>query len=110
MSRENPNFRRQPLTSLQKDFKLGLLEEEKRRSLGNIRFIGKLYKLQLMTARIMHECMKKLLGATSPLALEKLVKLLHIAGPSLRAEDQGLSELTSPLKKVVAALPHAELP
>ena len=69
--------------------------------MGNIRFISKLFKLLLMTARIVHECMKKLLAAGSPLALEKLVKPLHIAGPALKAEDQGLSEYTSPLKEMV---------
>ena len=69
--------------------------------MGNIRFISKLFKLLLMTARIVHECMKKLLAAGSPLALEKLVKLLHIAGPALKAEDQGLGEYTSPLKEMV---------
>ena len=54
-----------------------------------------------MTARIMHKCKKKPLATESPLALEKLVKLLIIGGPSLRAEDQGLSEYTSPLKEMV---------
>ena len=53
--------------------------------MGNIRIVSELYMLQLMNARIMKECMKKLLAAKSPLALEKLVKLFHIAGPALRA-------------------------
>jgi translation initiation factor 4G len=34
----------------------------KRRGLGLIRFIGELFKLQMLTERIMHECIKKLLG------------------------------------------------
>ena len=43
VSRDNPNFRRQLLNSLQKDFEMGLSEEEEEKSsLGNIRFIGKL--------------------------------------------------------------------
>jgi len=33
-----------------------------RRGLGLIRFIGELFKLQMLTERIMHECIKKLLG------------------------------------------------
>ena len=37
--------------------------------MGNIRFVSELYKLLLMTARIMHECMKKLLAAGNPLQL-----------------------------------------
>jgi hypothetical protein len=36
----------------------------RRRSLGNIRFIGELYKLKMLTARIMHECLRKLLKTT----------------------------------------------
>lgn len=42
------------------------IEEKKaamrRRMLGNIRFIGELYKEKMLTERIMHECIKKLLG------------------------------------------------
>lgn len=34
----------------------------RRRMLGNIRFIGELYKKTMLTERIMHECIKKLLG------------------------------------------------
>lgn len=34
----------------------------KRRMLGNIRFIGELYKKHMLTERIMHECIRKLLG------------------------------------------------
>ncbi|KAF4395235.1 hypothetical protein CsatB_007128 [Cannabis sativa] len=34
----------------------------RRRKLGNIRLIGELYKKKMLTERIMHECIKKLLG------------------------------------------------
>jgi len=34
----------------------------KHRGLGLIRFLGELFKLQMLTERIMHECIKKLLG------------------------------------------------
>uniref|UniRef100_A0A0D9X088 Eukaryotic translation initiation factor 4G n=1 Tax=Leersia perrieri TaxID=77586 RepID=A0A0D9X088_9ORYZ len=34
----------------------------RRRMLGNIRLIGELYKKRMLTERIMHECIKKLLG------------------------------------------------
>jgi hypothetical protein len=44
----------------------------RRRSLGNIRFIGELYKLKMLTARIMHECIKKLLKSTDEESLECL--------------------------------------
>jgi translation initiation factor 4G len=34
----------------------------KRQGLGLIKFIGELFKLQMLTERIMHECVKKFLG------------------------------------------------
>nr|XP_043626841.1 eukaryotic translation initiation factor 4G-like [Erigeron canadensis] len=37
-------------------------DEARRRRVGNIRLIGELYKKRLLTERIMHECIKKLLG------------------------------------------------
>ena len=83
--------------------------------MGNIRIISELYMLQLMNARIMKECMKKLLAAKSPLALEKLVKLLHIAGPvpgpkwvwvHLSIEGDGGVEEGA----LQAVPPHAEYP
>ena len=46
----------------------------RRRSLGNIRFIGELYKLEMLTARIMHECVKKLLKTTDEESLECLCR------------------------------------
>ncbi|XP_043715190.1 eukaryotic translation initiation factor 4G-like [Telopea speciosissima] len=36
--------------------------QARRRMLGNIRLIGELYKKKMLTERIMHECIKKLLG------------------------------------------------
>jgi translation initiation factor 4G len=36
--------------------------QSRRRSLGNIRFIGELYKLQMLTPKIMVECVGMLLG------------------------------------------------
>jgi translation initiation factor 4G len=37
-------------------------QKAKRQGLGLIKFIGELFKLQILTERIMHECIKKLLG------------------------------------------------
>ncbi|RHN38652.1 hypothetical protein MtrunA17_Chr8g0335511 [Medicago truncatula] len=36
--------------------------KERMRMLGNIRLIGELYKKKMLTERIMHECIKKLIG------------------------------------------------
>ncbi|PBK86906.1 ARM repeat-containing protein [Armillaria gallica] len=37
-------------------------QRARRQGLGLIKFIGELFKLQMLTERIMHECIKKLLG------------------------------------------------
>ncbi|KAI0036139.1 armadillo-type protein [Vararia minispora EC-137] len=58
----------------------------KRRGLGLIRFIGELFKLQMLTERIMHECIKKLLGNVEDPEeeeIESLCKLLSTVGQLL---------------------------
>ncbi|THH13662.1 hypothetical protein EW146_g6581 [Bondarzewia mesenterica] len=61
-------------------------QKAKRRGLGLIRFIGELFKLQMLTERIMHECIKKLLGNVEnpeEEEIESLCKLLSTVGQSL---------------------------
>ena len=58
----------------------------KRRGLGLIRFIGELFKVQMLTERIMHECIKKLPGnVENPKEeeIESLCKLLTTVGSLL---------------------------
>ncbi len=58
----------------------------KRQGLGLIRFIGELFKLQMLTERIMHECVKKLLGNVAnpeEEEIESLCKLLTTVGALL---------------------------
>jgi translation initiation factor 4G len=58
----------------------------KRRGMGFIRFIGELFKLQMLTERIVHECIKKLLGnVESPEEeeIESVCKLLATVGSLL---------------------------
>ena len=58
----------------------------KRRGLGFIRFIGELFKLQMLTERIMHEYIKKLLGNIEnpeEEEIESLCKLLTTVGSLL---------------------------
>ncbi|KAF2291994.1 hypothetical protein GH714_000071 [Hevea brasiliensis] len=83
---EKTNFKRVLLNKCQEEFERGEREQEeankadvegetkqseeereekvkaRRRMLGNIRLIGELYKKKMLTERIMHECIKKLLG------------------------------------------------
>ena len=52
----------------------------RRRSLGNIRFIGELYKIKMITGKIMHECIRKLLLQTDEESLECLCRLVTTVG------------------------------
>ncbi|XP_004514194.1 eukaryotic translation initiation factor 4G-like isoform X2 [Cicer arietinum] len=55
----------------------------RRRMLGNIRLIGELYKKKMLTERIMHECIKKLLGQVQDPDeedVEALCKLMSTIG------------------------------
>lgn len=72
------------------------LEEKKymsrRRSLGNVRFIGELYKLQMLTPKIMVECVQLLLYAPDEEKLECLCKLLSTVGQKLDIQLQALED------------------
>ncbi|XP_042453127.1 eukaryotic translation initiation factor 4G-like [Zingiber officinale] len=57
--------------------------QARRRMLGNIRLIGELYKKKMLTERIMHECIKKLLGQyqnPDEEDIEALCKLMSTIG------------------------------
>ncbi|XP_061995975.1 eukaryotic translation initiation factor 4G-like [Rosa rugosa] len=57
--------------------------KSRRRMLGNIRLIGELYKKKMLTERIMHECIKKLLGqqqTPDEEDIEALCKLMNTIG------------------------------
>ncbi|XP_067385039.1 eukaryotic translation initiation factor 4 gamma 1-like isoform X2 [Channa argus] len=66
------------------------LEESKdtarRRSLGNIKFIGELFKLKMLTEAIMHDCVVKLLKNHDEESLECLCRLLSTIGKDLDFE------------------------
>ncbi|KAF8412496.1 hypothetical protein HHK36_000461 [Tetracentron sinense] len=60
--------------------------KERRRMLGNIRLIGGFYKKKMLTERIMHECIKKLLGQyqnPEEEDIEALCKLMSTIGEML---------------------------
>ncbi|KAI5982485.1 ARM repeat-containing protein [Pisolithus albus] len=61
-------------------------QKAKRQGLGLIKFIGELFKLQMLTERIMHECVKKLLGNVEnpeEEEIESLCQLMRTAGELL---------------------------
>jgi translation initiation factor 4G len=64
----------------------------KRRGLGLVKFIGELYKLGMLTERIMHECVKKLVdyeGIPEEAEVESLTSLLRTIGYSLDNSEKG---------------------
>ncbi|XP_062872493.1 eukaryotic translation initiation factor 4 gamma 1 isoform X2 [Trichomycterus rosablanca] len=58
----------------------------RRRSLGNIKFIGELFKLKMLTETIMHDCVVKLLKNHDEESLECLCRLLSTIGKDLDFE------------------------
>jgi translation initiation factor 4G len=76
----------------------------RRRSCGNIRFIGELYKLQMLTVGIMHECVRKLLKETDEESLKCLCLLMTTVGQELesdtksRIEKEGTDQRLRPIE------------
>ncbi|KAG7197148.1 hypothetical protein KM043_007233 [Ampulex compressa] len=76
-----------------KDLQVALEEEDRRiriKSVGNIRFIGELYKQGMLIGRIMHRCIKHLLDQNDEESLECVCKLLTTIGKDL--ESTGSTE------------------
>ncbi|KAK3513586.1 hypothetical protein QTP70_025364 [Hemibagrus guttatus] len=61
-------------------------DQARRRSLGNIKFIGELFKLKMLTEPIMHDCIVKLLKNHDEESLECLCRLLSTIGKDLDFE------------------------
>ncbi|KAI2659138.1 Eukaryotic translation initiation factor 4 gamma 3 [Labeo rohita] len=90
------NFRKLLLNRCQKEFerdKVDDVEEldeakdkARRRSTGNIKFIGELFKLKMLTEPIMHDCVVKLLKNHDDESLECLCRLLTTIGKDLDFE------------------------
>ncbi|XP_019179592.1 PREDICTED: eukaryotic translation initiation factor 4G-like isoform X3 [Ipomoea nil] len=73
VNNETYSFKRLLLNQCQEEFEKGKADREfasdqekvihmRRRKWGNIKLIGELYKKKMLTERIIHECIKKLLG------------------------------------------------
>ncbi|MCJ1390502.1 hypothetical protein MMC18_003362 [Xylographa bjoerkii] len=63
----------------------------KRRGLGLVRFIGELFKLGMLTSRIMHMCVKRLVdweGMPDEAEVESLTSLLKTIGETLDSEEK----------------------
>lgn len=85
----------------------------KRKGLGLIQFIGELYKLNMLTLRIMHECVLKLLdfeGLPDESAIESLVKLLRTVGATMSTADAGPKMLSVYFERVEKIMNMEGLP
>lgn len=75
-----------------KELQLTLEDEQRKtrmRSIGNIRFIGELYKLKMLTSKIMVYCIKRLIDKLEEERLECLCKLLTTIGEQIENEVSG---------------------
>ncbi|XP_038075420.1 eukaryotic translation initiation factor 4 gamma 1-like isoform X4 [Patiria miniata] len=72
-------------TSALEDLALKLIKN-KQRMLGNIRFIGELFKLQMLIEQIMHDCIFKLLCSKDDESLECMSHLMSTIGKILDHE------------------------
>lgn len=85
----------------------------KRKGLGLIQFIGELYKLRMLTLRIMHECVLKLLdfeGMPDESAIESLVKLLRTVGSTMEQEESGPKMLQVYFERIQKIMNYEGLP
>ncbi|OTB06806.1 hypothetical protein M426DRAFT_9237 [Hypoxylon sp. CI-4A] len=85
----------------------------KRRGLGLVQFIGELYKLGMLTERIMHECVRKLVdytGIPDEAEIESLSKLLRTIGANLDATDKGRVMMNAYFGRIQDMMNLPELP
>jgi translation initiation factor 4G len=85
----------------------------KRRGLGLVQFIGELYKLGMLTERIMHECVRKLLefeGIPDEAEIESLTKLLRTIGANLDSTEKGKPMMDAYFKRIGTIIDLPDLP
>ncbi|KAI0010275.1 hypothetical protein F4779DRAFT_639406 [Xylariaceae sp. FL0662B] len=85
----------------------------KRRGLGLVQFIGELYKLGMLTERIMHECVRKLVdysGVPDEAEIESLCKLLRTIGGNLDATEKGKLMMDAYFQRIQGMMDLPELP
>ena len=84
----------------------------KRRTLGNIRFIGELYKLAMLPEKIMHECVKHLLrNIETPEEedIESLADLMVTIGEKVDRPDQA-ALMAAFFDRIIGLSTHSGLP
>jgi len=84
----------------------------KRRGLGLVQFIGELFKLCMLTERIMNECVRKLLdfeGVPEDETVESLVKLLRTIGRALDVSEKSKSMMDMYFARIKHLVDNKEL-
>jgi len=85
----------------------------KRRGLGLVRFIGELFKLGMLTSRIMHMCVKRLVdweGLPDEAEVESLTSLLRTIGENLDGEEKMRPTMDAYFDRISNMVNHKELP
>lgn len=88
------------------------LAAAKRRGLGLVQFIGELYKLGMLTERIMHECVHKLVdykGVPDEAEIESLCKLLRTIGANLDNTEKGRPMMDAYFQRIQTMMDLPEL-
>lgn len=84
----------------------------KRRGLGLVQFIGELFKLNMLTERIMNECVRKLLdfeGLPEDETVESLTKLLRTIGSQLDNSEKSKPMMDLYFQRINAMVDNKEL-
>ena len=97
-----------------KDLQLQFEDEERKtriKSVGNIRFIGELYKQGMLTTKIMHRCIKELLIQSDEDSLECLCKLLTTVGKDLESKvsAEEMQDYFNKMQDIVARRGHGKI-
>lgn len=85
----------------------------KRKGLGLVQFIGELYKLGMLSIKIMHGCVIKLLdfeGLPQESTVESLVKLLRAVGGTMQAAEGGPSIVNTYFERIDRVMSLSALP
>lgn len=85
----------------------------KRRGLGLVQFIGELFRLGMLTERIMHECVRKLLdfkGDPDEAEIESLTKLLRTIGADLDRTEKGVAMMNAYFERIAGLVESTTLP
>ncbi|KAK2928641.1 hypothetical protein FoTM2_011503 [Fusarium oxysporum f. sp. vasinfectum] len=110
-------FRKYLLNRCQEEFERGwtvnLPDKPDEEEDAAVQFIGELYKLGMLTERIMHECVHKLVdykGVPDEAEVESLSKLLRTIGGNLDSTEKGRPMMDAYFQRIQTMMDLPELP